>query len=129
MKKEVQARQEQGSVKGSGEHAPPPQPDAPPSGGNGDGGTETFLVESITAQVSPNGNRYYAVRGGRVKKHGGTAWPEIAEPQLETLTEYNPVNLEIGKAWDMTGLGIRAVGEIPPGKTYPNKITAFAPST
>jgi len=123
---------------GSGEHVPPLPPSQPVGAltgneqtqpnGNG-GGTETFRVDSITAQVSPNGNRYYAVRGGRVKKHGATAWPEIAEPQLEALTGYDPINLEIGKPWDVTGFGIRAVGEIPPGKTYPNKITAFAPST
>ena len=110
-------------------NAPPAQPPTPPAGNGNGGGTETFMVDSITAQVSPNGNRYYAVKGGRVKKHGATAWPEIAEPQLEALTKYNPVNLEVGKPWDVTGFGIRAVGEIPPGKTYPSKITAFAPST
>lgn len=103
------------------------QTGALPAGNSNGGGTETFLVDSVTAQVSPNGNRYYAVKGGRVKKHGATAWPEVAEPQLEALTQYNPSNLEIGKPWDVTGFGIRAVGEIPPGKTYPSKITAFAP--
>ena len=113
---------------------PAPQPQAPPtpptSGGNGqgDGGSETFLVESITAQVSPNGNRYYAIRGGRVKKHGASAWPEVAEPQLLTLLEYDIKNLEVGKPWEVVEWNIQAVGEIEAGKKYPNKVTAFAPA-
>jgi hypothetical protein len=102
------------------------QPPQPPSGPGGNGaGSETFLVESIVPQVSPNGNRYYAVRGGRVKKHGATAWPEIAEPQIKAITNYDITNLEIGSPWDVSGWNIVAVGEIPEGKQYPTKVLGF----
>ena len=114
--------------------APPPPPTsagappAPPAAADSNGGSETFAVESIVPQVSPNGNRYYAIKGGRCKKHGVTAWPEVAEPQLVTLTQYDVSQLEVGKEWDVAGFHIQAVAEVPPGKEYPNKVTAFAPS-
>ena len=113
--------------------APPPPPEQgapppPPAAADSNGGSETFAVESIIPQVSPNGNRYYAVKGGRCKKHGVTAWPEVAEPQLVTLTQYDVSQLEVGKEWDVAGFHSQAVAEVPPGKEYPNKVTAFAPS-
>ena len=103
------------------------EPPSAPSAGDNGSGSETFLAESITPQVSPNGNRYYSVRGGRVKKHGVTAWPEVAEPQIKAITDYDLTMLEVGQTWDVSGWEIRVLAEIPDGKEYPNKVTAFSP--
>ena len=114
----------------------PPAPPAPPApaqaqggngGGDGDGGSETFVVESITAEMTPNGNRCYAIRGGRCKKHGVKAWPDVADAQLLKLIDYDVNQLEIGQPWDVTGFNIQAVALLPEGKKYPTKVTAFAP--
>lgn len=85
------------------------------------GKIETFLIDSVTALMTPNGNRCYTVRGGRVKKHGATMWPEVAQ-ELETITGYDPENLEIGQPWDVASFNITATAEIPEGKKYPTKV-------
>lgn len=112
--------------------APSPPPRAPatateqPAGQpNGDARTETFEVASVTAQLTPNGNRYYAVKGGRYMKHGVTAWPEVAEPQLAEITEWNPAELTVGQEWQVAAWGIVAVAEVPEGKANPTKVVAF----
>lgn len=110
----------------------PPAPQVKPSPqGNG---LETFKVEyisvdSITAAITESGKRNYKVRGGRVKKHGVTCWPEIAEPQLLELLEYDVKNLEVGQPWDVSGFNIQAVAIVPEGKQFPNKVTGFTPVT
>lgn len=107
--------------------APPAPPQ--PGGGNGNEGNDNsqFKVESITALVTPKGKRNYAIRGGRMMKHGVTAWPEIAEPQIAAITDYNITNLEIGQPWDVSDWNIQAVGEMEDGNDWPKKVVAFAP--
>jgi len=97
---------------------PPPGPVTLPEGN----GTESFKVESVTAQLSPNGNRYYTLRGGRCKKHGVSAWPEVAEAALEAITGYNPIGLDVGQPWNVSDFDITATGEVPVGKNFPTKI-------
>lgn len=87
--------------------------------------TETFQVDSVMAQVTPKGNRNYAVRGGRVKKHGITMWPEVAQ-ELEAIAGIDPENLVIGQLWNMASFNITATAEIPEGKKYPTKVIGLA---
>ncbi len=84
-------------------------------------------MESITAEVTPNGKRRYAVRGGRLTQYGVTAWPEIAEPQVQALCSFDLTTLDVGEKWTPTKR-LQAVGVIPEGKEWPNKVTGFAPA-
>lgn len=113
---------------------PPPPPTTPasapgvqkPSNGGGEQ-VETFLVQAIKSQVTPNGNSYYAVKGGRCTKRGVTAWPEVAEPQIQAIAKFDLTTLEIGQEWKPP-FQIQAVSIVPEGREWPNKVTAFAPA-
>lgn len=98
-----------------------------PTGNGGEGETETYLVQSIKAQVTPNGNPYYAVKGGRCTKRGVTAWPEVAEPQIQAIAQFDLTTLEVGQEWTPP-FQIQAVSIVPEGREWPNKVTAFAPA-
>jgi len=111
---------------------PPPPPQATPSpptasSSTGRNNTETFLVEKIQAQLTPNGNRKYATIGGKYRKYGVTAWPEVAEEDLDIITGYNPADLDAGQEWDVSGFGIVALCEHPADKEYPTKVLSFTP--
>ena len=89
--------------------------------------SETYAVNTIVAQVTPNGKRRYAVKGGRCHKHGVSAWPEVAEQQVMAITGFDLATLQAGQSWTPTKK-LRAVASVPEGVEWPNKVIAFAPA-
>lgn len=117
--------------------APPSGPSAPPSGGpppasstspppNGGNGTgeETveFAADVLVAEMTSTGTRRYRVKGSRWGKFGVVCWPEVAEPKLEAITGWNPVQLEIAQDWNLKTYGITVVCVKEAGKSSPSKV-------
>lgn len=114
----------------SGPSAPPssgPPPASstspPPNGGNGTGEeTVEFAADVLVAEMTSTGTRRYRVKGSRWGKFGVVCWPEVAEPKLEAITGWNPVQLEIAQDWNLKQYGITAVCVKEAGKSGPSKV-------
>lgn len=102
----------------------PPAPATSPPATSDDAETVSVSVTSICAQVTPNGNRMYKVKGGRMMKSGVTCWPEVAEPFLAGLG-HDITQLAVGTDWNVASLNLVAVCEKPAGNKWPTKVSSF----
>ena len=106
-------------------HTPQQQPRQPQTTTTADG-REKFLVKEIVAQVTPNGNLYYAVKGAQYMKYGVTAWPEVAEQQVNSLLpDVLLEELNTTESWSAAGRNLFALAEKPEGEKFAQKVVEF----
>jgi len=88
-------------------------------------GYEKFLVKEIVAQVTPNGNPYYAVKGAQYMKYGVTAWPEVAEQIHGLFDDIHLDDLNTTETWNVVGRNLFALAEKPEGEKFAQKVVEF----
>lgn len=88
-------------------------------------GRERFLVEEIEAQLTQTQKPKFVVRGGRYRKYGVTAWPEVAIQVDGLFSDVHLEDLEIGDDWNAQGRNLYALAEVPEGKEFANKVVEF----
>jgi hypothetical protein len=83
---------------GSNGHATASAPAAPAPSNGGNGNGQSFIAESLVANVM-DGKVYWAVQGGQFTQYGVRIWPEVLE-----AAGYDPDELDPTEKHDLDGI-------------------------
>jgi hypothetical protein len=113
-------RPAQGAAGSAPAHAPAPAgPAKTASAPAAAAGLEIIKVNTVTHVITPNGNHCLNVKGGRLNKHGVTAWPEILPAEVSNFEEW-----PVGTAYPIADYGWFGLWE---AETDGKKVTRFIP--